>query len=151
MSYNQLRKGRHSEPGNYYFITATTAERHPWFVELEPARLVVREMRRLHDAGEVESLAWVLMPDHLHWLFVLGQQHPLGRTLNILKGRSARAINHCLGRQGAIWQPAFHDHALRAGEQLKEVARYIVANPLRAGLAGKLADYPHWDAVWLDV
>ena len=65
MSYNQLRKGRHSEPGNYYFITATTAERHPWFVELEPARLVVREMRRLHDAGEVESLAWVLMPDWL--------------------------------------------------------------------------------------
>jgi len=34
-------------------------------------------------------------------------------------------------------------------EDLMKVARYIVANPLRAGLAGHLADYPHWDAIWL--
>ena len=31
----------------------------------------------------------------------------------------------------------------------KDVARYIVANPLRAGLVKKLADYPFWNAVWL--
>jgi hypothetical protein len=29
------------------------------------------------------------------------------------------------------------------------LARYIVANPLRAGLVEHLGDYPHWDAVWL--
>jgi REP element-mobilizing transposase RayT len=106
-------------------------------------------MKRLHDAAAVESLAWVLMPDHLHWLLVLGNRHSLGQVLNVLKGRSARALNRHLGRRGAIWQPAFHDHALRADEELREIARYIVANPLRAGLAAKLGDYPHWDAVWL--
>jgi hypothetical protein len=29
------------------------------------------------------------------------------------------------------------------------VARYIVANPLRAGLCRHLGDYPLWDSVWL--
>jgi len=29
------------------------------------------------------------------------------------------------------------------------VARYIVANPLRAGLVESVRDYPHWDAIWL--
>ena len=34
-------------------------------------------------------------------------------------------------------------------EDLKKTARYIVANPLRAGLVKRLGDYPHWDALWL--
>ena len=150
MSYNELRKGRHSEPGNYYFVTATTAERHPWFAKLHPARLVVQEMKRLHDSSAVESLAWVLMPDHLHWLFVLGEAQSLGQLLNALKGSSARTINRLTGRVGPVWQPAYHDHALRGDEDLRAVARYIVANPLRAGLVKTLGDYPHWDAVWLE-
>jgi len=38
---------------------------------------------------------------------------------------------------------------LRLDEKIIEVARYIVANPLRAGLVNCLGDYSHWDAVWL--
>jgi uncharacterized protein with ACT and thioredoxin-like domain len=48
-----------------------------------------------------------------------------------------------------IWQQDFHDHALRMEEDVKSVARYIVANPLRAGLVMKIGDYSHWDAKWL--
>ncbi|MGH8412134.1 MAG: REP-associated tyrosine transposase, partial [Pseudomonas sp.] len=38
---------------------------------------------------------------------------------------------------------------IRRDEDLPAVARYIVANPLRAGLVEKIGDYPLWDAVWL--
>jgi len=48
-----------------------------------------------------------------------------------------------------IWQRGFHDHALRREEDLASAARYIVANPLRAGLCGKIGDYPYWNAQWL--
>jgi hypothetical protein len=30
-----------------------------------------------------------------------------------------------------------------------KVARYIVYNPVRAGLVSRIGDYPHWDAVWV--
>ncbi len=49
----------------------------------------------------------------------------------------------------ALWQKGFHDRALRREEDLVTVARYVVANPLRAGLVEKLGDYPLWDAIWV--
>jgi hypothetical protein len=38
---------------------------------------------------------------------------------------------------------------LRREEDVLSVARYIVVNPLRAGLVARVGDYPLWDAVWL--
>lgn len=149
MTYNALRKGRFSEPNRAYFITAVTNERRPVFADLNAARLLIREMRGLHDAKSVSSLAWVVMPDHLHWLFQLGDNVSLEKAVGMLKGRSGLLINKHLGEMGSLWQAAFHDHALREEEDLRDIARYIVANPLRAGLVGSLGEYPHWDAVWL--
>ena len=51
---------------------------------------------------------------------------------------------------GAIWQDNYHDQAVRAEEDLRKMARYIVANPLRANLVEHIGDYSLWDAVWLD-
>ncbi len=41
------------------------------------------------------------------------------------------------------------DHALRKDEDLVHLARYVVANPVRAGLVERLGDYPLWDAQWV--
>ncbi|MFK5927062.1 MAG: hypothetical protein QM483_10570 [Desulfuromusa sp.] len=49
-----------------------------------------------------------------------------------------------------IWQKGYHDHALRDDEDLRQVARYIVANPVRAGLVVRAIDYSHWDAEWYE-
>jgi hypothetical protein len=32
---------------------------------------------------------------------------------------------------------------------LRHLARYIIANPIRAGLVERAGDYPLWDACWL--
>ncbi len=48
-----------------------------------------------------------------------------------------------------MWQKGFHDHAIREEEDLRAVARYVVANPVRAGLVQSVRDYPHWDARWV--
>lgn len=94
-------------------------------------------------------LAWVLMPDHAHWLIQLGATDSLHVVVNRLKSASARRANRVLNRSGALWARSFHDRALRAEDDAKASARYIVANPLRAGLASAIGDYPFWDAVWL--
>ncbi len=144
-----LRLGRFSEPGRAYLLTAITHERLPVFNDWQAARLLIAEMRDAHEAKAVESLAWVLMPDHLHWLVVLGGI-PLHTLMQRIKSRSAIAINKAThARSGKLWQKGFHDRALRQEEDLPSVARYIVANPLRAGLVKRLGDYPFWDATWL--
>ena len=147
MAYNNLLKERVSIPHQVYFLTTVTADRVPYFSDFFIGRLVVHEMRILHDCNAVNSCAWVLMPDHLHWLFELGEEYDLGNVVKHLKGRSARAINRILGRNGAIWQREYYEHALRRDEDIQETARYIIANPLRAKLVERLGDYPLWDAI----
>ena len=149
MSYTDLRKGRFSEANRAYFITTVVAGRRPLFADFQAARLLIAEARRLHDAEKPRSLAWVLMPDHFHWLLQLAEGCDLGAVMGSLKGRSSRTINRYFALSGSLWQPAFFDHAVRADEDIVQIARYIVANPVRAGLARALGEYPHWDAEWI--
>lgn len=58
-------------------------------------------------------------------------------------------VNTYLGRQGPLWQKAFYDRAVRKDKDMRKIARYIVANPLRAGLVERIGDYPFWGAAWL--
>ena len=88
------------------------------------------------------------MPDHFHWLIGL-HSATLSSLMQRVKSRSAIAINKHLLSEGQVWQKGFHDHALRRDEDSLNTARYVIANPLRAGLAKHLADYPLWDSAWL--
>lgn len=144
----RLRFGRFSEPGRIYLLTTQVHGREPLFADFNLGRMLVGELRAAHEQGWVDSLAWVLMPDHLHWLVRL-EAHSLEQLLRRVKTNSARRINQRLGRTGRVWQAGYHDRALRQDEDLQAAARYIVANPLRARLVARLGDYPHWDAVWL--
>ena len=143
-----LRHGRFSELGRSYFLTAVVYQRSPLFSDWQLGRLVVAELKRVHDQKMVNSIAWVVMPDHLHWLVQL-EQGSLAQLMQTVKSRSTLTINRALNRQGAFWQSGYHDRALRDDEDLRPFARYIVANPLRAGLVKKVGDYPLWDACWL--
>ena len=143
-----LRKGRVSETGRVYLLTTIVEDRRPVFADWRIGRMLVAELRAEHESGRVNSLAWVAMPDHLHWLLTL-EEGTLGKLMQRVKSRSGIAINAALHRADRFWQKGYHDHAMRAEEDLPAMARYVVANPLRAGLVGSLRDYPLWDAAWL--
>ncbi|MGH8491850.1 MAG: REP-associated tyrosine transposase [Moraxellaceae bacterium] len=145
----RLRLGRHSGAHHIYLVTTVTRERNPAFSRFECSRLLIQNMHILECSGHVPSLAFVVMPDHLHWLFRLYPGYRLESVLQRLKGRSAVAINRLQGSRGAFWQDGYHDHALRKDADMLAIARYIVMNPVRAGLVRSVREYPHWDAVWL--
>lgn len=143
-----LRRGRFSEPGRAYLVTATCAARAPLFSDWRVGRHVVAQLRLAQESNRADSLAWVVMPDHLHWLLVL-READLSTVMRRVKSLSARIVNAYPNRSGPVWQDGYHDHAIRAEENLREVARYVIANPVRAGLVAGIGDYPLWDAVWL--
>jgi len=99
---------------------------------------------------QAESLAYVVMPDHVHWLLAIGNRIALSTVIGTFKSRSARLLNRAPNRsEQPVWQRGFHNHALRREEDVKAVARNVIANPLRAGLVKRIGDYPLWDAAWL--
>jgi putative transposase len=143
-----LRRGRYSEINRPCLITTVTQNRNPIFSDFDIARLLIRELQLTSVELRITSLAWVVMPDHLHWLFILNHSF-ISEVARRVKGKSAYMINRHLGCYSRVWQRGFHDHAIRKDEDIRSVARYIVANPLRAGLVKNIGDYPFWDAVWL--
>lgn len=139
---NELRKGRRSIAGQIYLITTITQNRQPVFADMFAARLLVQTLQFEQQRHTADTLAYVVMPDHLHWLMTLGRSQSLSKVVQAIKASSAKRIGQ------SIWQAGYHDHALRQEDDVKAAARYIIANPLRAGLVEHIGDYPHWDAIW---
>lgn len=142
-----LRTGRYSTPGQIYMITTVTTNRAYRFTDFSHGRQVVQSLRAASLSAE--TLAFVVMPDHLHWLMQLNQHYSLAQTVQFVKSTSARNLNRLTGRKGPLWSKGYFEHALRQEEDVIDCARYIVANPLRAGLVSSIGEYPLWDAMWL--
>ena len=144
---HRLRLGRVSESGRIYLITMVCVGRQALFADLASGRCVVLAMRRVQ--GEAETLCYVVMPDHVHWMIQLSGRRSLSGTVQNLKSIASKELHRCRGLQMEVWGSGFHDRALRREEDMQSVARYVVANPLRAGLVASVRDYPLWDAVWI--
>lgn len=144
-----LRHGRVSLPDHAYLVTTTTRKREPVFADFNAGCAAARCFDDSCLLGDTRMLAWVRMPDHVHWLIQLGEDYALATVVNRLKSASARHANRALHRKGSLWARAFHDHALRAEEDVRRSARYVIANPVRAGLVDRVGAYPFWNAVWV--
>ena len=118
------------------------------FADWRMGRLLVDQLRCADQTSTVNSMAWVVMPDHLHWLLEL-KHGTLAELMCRIKSRSSRSVNLVRRSQDRLWQRGYYDRALRRDEDIKDAARYIVMNPLRAGLVNRGGDYPLWDAIWI--
>ena len=144
-----LRKGRWSLHGQAYLVTFATVRRARLFeapAAAMPVCAAIADPRLWRDAT---LAAWVLMPDHWHGLLILGSCDPLSAVVQRLKANTARCLRVAHPGVPRAWAAGFHDRAVRREETLVEVARYIVRNPVRAGLVRRVGQYPYWDAGWL--
>ena len=147
--YQRLRTGRKSEVGRLYLLTTIAFQRLPLFADWRCAWSAAAKISAASSWPHADLLCWVLMPDHWHGLVRLLDGGDLPQTMRQVKGSVARSVNLARGRSGLVWEPGFHDRALRREEDLLPAARYIVGNPIRAGLAKSAGGYPYWDASWL--
>jgi putative transposase len=84
----------------------------------------------------LEVVAYCFMPDHVHLLVVGADDAPLVRFVQHFK----QATGH---RRPGLWQRSYYDHILREEEDLEDTARYIWANPVRAGMVENVLAYPY--------
>lgn len=143
---HRLRTGRFSEAGQFYLVTSVTGNRKPLFRNLFLGRILVQTLR--NESKRAKTLCYVVMPDHFHWLLQL-QEGELPTVVRNIKSVSAHRINKQLSTRQKIWQAGYHDHAVRNESDIRRLARYVIANPLRAGLVDCIGDYALWDAVWV--
>ncbi len=140
---SSLRKGRYSQENQIYHVISNTKNKQKIFNNLINARILVQNMMLQDQLEHTKTLAFVVMPNHLHWLLQLQDTATLANVVKNVKAKTAQMIGQ------PIWQAGYYDHAVRKDEDIQNIARYIIANPIRAGLVKKAGDYPHWYAIWL--
>jgi putative transposase len=103
--------------------------------------MVVQQILRAAKRFEFAVLAYCVMPDHVH-LLVSGTSHDadLRRFAKRVK-QSSGQIHHRRFNE-ALWQEGYYDRVVRPEEDLSGIARYIIENPLHAGLVRSPLDYP---------
>jgi putative transposase len=92
-SSRALRKGRVSLQNQIYLVTFVTENRKHHFADFQCARLMIRN---LQNSRHAKTLAFVVMPDHVHWLIQLLDETPLSKVLHKTKSVSARQLNRFL-------------------------------------------------------
>jgi REP element-mobilizing transposase RayT len=88
-----------------------------------------------------QLLAFCVMPDHLH-LILVPPPKQLGRIIQLIKGRFARAYNQQEGIAGSVWQSRYHERTLYREQALSNAIEYVHNNPVVARLADRPDQYP---------
>lgn len=91
--------------------------------------------------SDVEIIAYCLMPDHLHAL-VEGMSEQANSREFADAFRRVSGFHFKQAHGSRLWQEGYYDHVLRDEEATIAVVRYIVLNPVRAGLCADASDYP---------
>ena len=129
--------------GRYrYFLTFSTLERRKTFTDPATVACVLAQFRRTAETSEFAILAYCVMPDHVHLLVEgMTSNADLVKFMKHLKQSSAQVYSQRAKQR--LWQEGYYDRVLRPADDAKTIARYIVANPVRAGLVRSPAEYPH--------
>jgi REP element-mobilizing transposase RayT len=94
------------------------------------AKLVEDALRFFHGQ-RYELRAWIVMPNHVHVLFKVGEM-PMSRVVEDWKKFTAKEANKLLGRRGAFWQADYWDTFMRDQEHETKSRHYIENNPTKA-------------------
>ena len=88
------------------------------------------------------------MPDHLH-LTLEGTRDnsDLRRCVKVFKQRVAYVLRTEFSVPRA-WQEGYYDHVLRSDETTDLVVRYVLDNPVRAGLVARAEEYQFSGALY---
>ncbi len=84
------------------------------------------------------------MPNHIHLVFELVNKTKLvGDILGSIKKYSAREANKILKRKGKFWQAESFDRLVRDEKELFNIIKYVLLNPVNAGLVEDYNDWPN--------
>ena len=125
-----------------YFLTICTVKRQRSFEEPEAASWLCDQILQLFEPTLFAVIAFCVMPDHVHLLLEgLTDDADLRMAVHNWKLRTGFAWKKRRGRD--LWQEGFYDYVLRDEDVVAGIVRYILNNPLRAGLVDDVTKYPY--------
>ena len=95
------------------------------------------------EGERCHQIAWVVMPNHVHVLYMPRPPWTLEELLHSWKSYTAHEINKARGTEGNVWQKDYFDRLVRDRGHFANCVRYIRRNPARAKL--RAGEYLLWE------
>ena len=150
-------------PDYLYFVT-TTAEQHVHIFKRESIiRIILDSLHFLRTNKRIELFAFVIMPNHIHFISRFGKDHMLSDVMRDFKRHTARQIirqlmteenkeelgllqnlNQDNRQEYKVWEDGYDARDVFSQEFLSQKMEYIHYNPCRPkwNLANTPEEYP---------
>jgi putative transposase len=122
---------------------------HGWgacWLDSEPIARLVEDAFLAFDGVRYRLHAWTIMPNHVHVLFTVLPNAPLGKAVGSWKRFTARRANEQIRRSGPFWQTEYWDRFIRNDVHFAATVDYIDQNPVKAGLVSEARFWPYGSA-----
>ena len=119
--------------GEVVHITARGADRRPFAQDEVDRDEFTIQLAGVAEHYGLDVVAWCLMPNHYHLLLGV-YEPPVEQAIRSLNARVARRYNRRHERSGQVFGRRYHTEHVDRDTHLIECVRYIVLNPVRAGL-----------------
>jgi putative transposase len=142
-------------PRGTYFFTVKTYERQPVLTH-ERCRIALREaIAEVRGVHSFETIAWVLLPDHLHTIWRMPENDAdFSLRWSLIKQRVTRQCadevsdaaftrSRMKRHEGTFWQRRFWEHMIRDDTDLRHHIDFIHYNPVKHGYVPRVADWPY--------
>ena len=123
-----------------YFLTICTAFRARAFEDEDVVSDVHQQFQQSAQQFDMEITAYCFMRDHLHALLIATSEQADFCEL-VRRFKQVSGFHYKQSKKRDLWQPGYHERILRDDEATEAVVRYILENPIRAGLTNGLGEY----------
>ena len=134
------RKAREQSRTNIYHVMLRGINRQTIFEEEQDMNMFMTQLKRCKDISDFKLYAFCLMPNHVHLLMETGEE-PLERIFKRLGGSYAIWYNRKYERVGHLFQDRFKSEKVENEPYFTTVFRYIMQNPMKAGLESRPGTY----------
>ena len=145
---------RYYQPGANYFFTLVTYERFPFFKYANHVERLKAAIQKIKKTDPFSLNAFVILPDHLHFLWRLPEDDKNFSTrLRLIKRDFSMQIITSLNhrQEKRVWQRRFWEHVIRDENDWQKHMDYIHYNPVKHGLVFSPADWKYSSfQYWVD-
>ncbi|MGE4318551.1 MAG: transposase [Deferribacterales bacterium] len=116
---------------------------------LTASQIIASKITDISSEFNIDVYAYSVMPNHIHLLILQTPEFGAIEFVKYLKGRCVSGFRQA--NLAVKFQKSFYDHILRSDEDVKQVAEYIIANPVRSGITQKTGEHQFSGSLYYDL
>ena len=139
------RRARQRSSTDIYHVIIRGINKQQIFYDEEDYEYYIYLLNRFRRMSQYDIYAYCLMGNHIH-LLIKAPGEPVGKIFQRIGASFVYWYNLKYQRVGHLFQDRFKSEAVESERYFMTVLRYILRNPVKAGLCASPFDYPYSNA-----